>query len=305
MCLQRTFSALCCLSQYTYQSKKEDRIRFFLLCIPFSPYFWCSLINKIYICNLKKEFYEEFCLKFIDTFFIDLKIPGTTKFIFCYFSLLYLYTDYFIFDYLSYLASIYPLICVLLLQVSSEVLTDGCLIILDRDIKVKLRGTTYMDIDEVCLYLVIFFLNVRRQSKSMSHLCPLILSLFPQCYLVSVLMGTKRAGLQGESDDRRKFSVPPGFESLASFTLQRVENNEEACNSVAVGNESEQGPIQVASTSTIISIGKLKSSVRRRPWILDDHVDHMEEDSECEADKVSKIFIIFSHKSFFLFPYVV
>ncbi|XP_055829642.1 putative lysine-specific demethylase JMJ16 isoform X1 [Solanum dulcamara] len=108
-----------------------------------------------------------------------------------------------------------------------------------------------------------------------------------ECYLVSVLMGAKRTRLQGESDDRRKFSVPPGFESLASFTLQRVENNEEACNSEAVGNESEQGPIQVASTSTIINTGKLKSSVRRRPWILDDHVDHMEEDSECEADKSS------------------
>ncbi|XP_049409634.1 putative lysine-specific demethylase JMJ16 isoform X1 [Solanum stenotomum] len=100
-------------------------------------------------------------------------------------------------------------------------------------------------------------------------------------------MGAKRTRFQGECDDRKEFSVPPGFESLTSFTLQKVENNEEACNSVAVGNESEQGPIQVASTSTIISTGKLKSSVRRRPWILDDHVDHMEEDFECEADKGS------------------
>lgn len=112
-------------------------------------------------------------------------------------------------------------------------------------------------------------------------------------------MGAKRIRLQGECDDRKRFSVPPGFESLTSFTLQKVENNEEACNSVAVGNESEQGPVQVASTATIISTGKLKSSVRRRPWILDDHVDHMEENFECESDKVSKIFIKFSHKSFF------
>lgn len=100
-------------------------------------------------------------------------------------------------------------------------------------------------------------------------------------------MGAKRTRLQGESDDRQRFSVPPGFDSPMSFTLQKVENNEEACTSVAVGNESEQGPSQAASTSTIISIGKLKSSVRRRPWILDDHVDHMEEDSVCEADKSS------------------
>ncbi|XP_010321827.1 putative lysine-specific demethylase JMJ16 isoform X2 [Solanum lycopersicum] len=100
-------------------------------------------------------------------------------------------------------------------------------------------------------------------------------------------MGAKRIRLQGECDDRKRFSVPPGFESLTSFTLQKVENNEEACNSVAVGNESEQGPVQVASTATIISTGKLKSSVRRRPWILDDHVDHMEENFECESDKGS------------------
>lgn len=100
-------------------------------------------------------------------------------------------------------------------------------------------------------------------------------------------MGAKRTRLQGESDDRKRFSVPPGFDSPMSFTLQKVENNEEACTSVAVGNESEQGPSQAASTSTIISIGKLKSSVRRRPWILDDHVDHVEEDSVCEADKSS------------------
>ncbi|KAH0657471.1 hypothetical protein KY289_026219 [Solanum tuberosum] len=100
-------------------------------------------------------------------------------------------------------------------------------------------------------------------------------------------MGAKRTRVQGECDDRKMFSVPPGFESLTSFTLQKVENNEEACNSVAVGNESEQGPIQVASTSIIISTGKLKSSVRRKPWILDDHVDHMEVDFECEADKGS------------------
>lgn len=99
-------------------------------------------------------------------------------------------------------------------------------------------------------------------------------------------MGAKRTRLHSESDDWKMFSIPPGFESLTSFTLQKVENNEEACNSVAVENESEQGPSQLASTSTIISTGKLKNSVRRRPWILDDNVDHMEEDSECKADKV-------------------
>lgn len=98
-------------------------------------------------------------------------------------------------------------------------------------------------------------------------------------------MGAKRTRLHSASDDWKMFSIPPGFESLTSFTLQKVENNEEACNSVAVENESEQGPSQLASTSTIISTGKLKNSVRRRPWILDDNVDHMEEDSECKADK--------------------
>ncbi|CAN4101956.1 unnamed protein product [Withania somnifera] len=100
-------------------------------------------------------------------------------------------------------------------------------------------------------------------------------------------MGAKRTRLQGEIDDWKKFSIPPGFDLPMSFTLQKVEKNEEACRSVAVGNESEQSPSQPASASTIISIGKLKSSVRHKPWILDDHVDHMDEDSVCEADKTS------------------
>ncbi|KAK4363630.1 hypothetical protein RND71_018871 [Anisodus tanguticus] len=91
---------------------------------------------------------------------------------------------------------------------------------------------------------------------------------------VRVLMGAKRTRSLGESDEGRSFSIPPGFESLTSFTLKKVEN-------------SQEGPSQVASTSTIISTGKLKSSVRDRPWILDDHVDHMEEDPESEADKSS------------------
>nr|XP_016489499.1 PREDICTED: putative lysine-specific demethylase JMJ16 isoform X1 [Nicotiana tabacum]XP_016489500.1 PREDICTED: putative lysine-specific demethylase JMJ16 isoform X1 [Nicotiana tabacum] len=98
-------------------------------------------------------------------------------------------------------------------------------------------------------------------------------------------MGAKRTRSNGESDDGHKFSVPPGFESLMSFTLKKVKNSEEACNSVALGSEFAQGPSQVAATSTIISTGKLKSSVRHRPWILDDHVDHIEDDPEFEADK--------------------
>ncbi|KAM3234278.1 hypothetical protein P3L10_019638 [Capsicum annuum] len=102
-----------------------------------------------------------------------------------------------------------------------------------------------------------------------------------------VLMGPKRTRLHGESDDWKKFPIPPGFESPMSFTLQKVKNNEKARKSAAVG-ESKQDPSQVVSTSTIISIGKLKSSIRCWPWILDDHIDHIEEDSGRETDKVSR-----------------
>ncbi|KAM3376382.1 hypothetical protein P3S68_015097 [Capsicum galapagoense] len=165
-------------------------------------------------------------------------------------------------------------------MVSSEV---GCLIVLDRDIKLKLRGTTDIDIDELCLYLVIFFLSVYvdrtlqkyQQVRVGFSKRSVLLENPTRRYFVSVLMGAKRTRLHGESDDWKKFPIPPGLESPMSFTF------------VAVGNESEQDPSQAASTSTIISIGKLKSSVRCRPWILDDHVDHMEEDSGCEADKLS------------------
>ncbi|PHT48331.1 hypothetical protein CQW23_12539 [Capsicum baccatum] len=66
--------------------------------------------------------------------------------------------------------------------------------------------------------------------------------------------------------------------------IKKVKNNEKARKSATVG-ESEQDPSQAASTSTIISTGKLKSFIRCWPWILDDHVDHIEEDSGCETDK--------------------
>ncbi|PHT44378.1 hypothetical protein CQW23_13536 [Capsicum baccatum] len=99
-----------------------------------------------------------------------------------------------------------------------------------------------------------------------------------------VLIGAKRIRLHGESDNWKKFPIPTGFESPMSFTLQKVKNNEKARKSMAVG-ESEQDPSQAASTSTIIGIGKLKSSIRCWPWILDDHVDHIEEDFGCETDK--------------------
>ncbi|PHT77810.1 hypothetical protein T459_15862 [Capsicum annuum] len=159
--------------------------------------------------------------------------------------------------------------------VSSEV---GCLIVIDGDIRVNLRATTYIDIVERCLYLVIFFLSVYVARTLQKYQWVRV------GFSKRMLIGAKRTRLHGESDDWKKFPIPPGFESPMSFTLQKVKNNEKARKSTAVG-EFEQDPSQAVSTSTIISIGKLKSSIRCWPWILDDHVDHIEEDSGCETDK--------------------
>ncbi|KAF3616417.1 hypothetical protein FXO37_35075 [Capsicum annuum] len=155
--------------------------------------------------------------------------------------------------------------------VNSEV---GCLI-------VNLRATTYIDIVERCLYLVIFFLSVYVARTLQKYQWVRV------GFSKRMLIGAKRTRLHGESDDWKKFPIPPGFESSMSFTLQKVKNNEKARKSTAVG-ESEQDPSQAASTSTIIGIGKFKSSIRCWPWILDDHVDHIEEDSGCETDKNEK-----------------
>ncbi|CAL5425070.1 unnamed protein product [Camellia sinensis] len=97
-----------------------------------------------------------------------------------------------------------------------------------------------------------------------------------------VLMGTEHTKTGVKNGDGEKLSVPPGFASLTSFVLKRVENSEETCSSMALGMEFEPEPTQVDITCSINDITKLKRSLKRRPWLLDDQYTHKHEESDSE-----------------------
>lgn len=75
-------------------------------------------------------------------------------------------------------------------------------------------------------------------------------------------------------------SVPPGFASLTSFTLKRMEDSEETCNSMAFGSAFRPDPTNMDAACDPIDIAEFKRSLRHRPWILYDQCDHEEEDSD-------------------------
>ncbi|XAR61090.1 hypothetical protein NMG60_11034699 [Bertholletia excelsa] len=79
-----------------------------------------------------------------------------------------------------------------------------------------------------------------------------------------------------------KLSVPPGFVSLTSFTLKRVENNEETSTELALGYELEPEPVQMDSSSGVNDIAKLKRSLTHRPWMLHDQYSCNPEESDSE-----------------------
>lgn len=77
-------------------------------------------------------------------------------------------------------------------------------------------------------------------------------------------------------------SVPPGFVSLTSFIVKRVEKSEESNNSQSFMSASKQEPIITDTMSDITDIAELKRSVKRRPWMLFNQSNHRLEESESE-----------------------
>ncbi|KAA8539005.1 hypothetical protein F0562_025697 [Nyssa sinensis] len=83
----------------------------------------------------------------------------------------------------------------------------------------------------------------------------------------SVSMGTElvRPCVKEESMDIPL--IPPGFESLTSFTLKRVEDNEIMTSCSASASASEPQTIQMQSEFDCSDDAKITRSLRRRPWI--------------------------------------
>ncbi|CBI22382.3 unnamed protein product, partial [Vitis vinifera] len=88
-------------------------------------------------------------------------------------------------------------------------------------------------------------------------------------------MGTEliRACVKEENLD-----VPPGFESLTSFTLKRVEDNEITTPCLASTSGSESQSIKMETEFDISDAANISRSLRRRPWINYGQFDNSSDD---------------------------
>nr|ATB18052.1 histone demethylase 3 [Lonicera japonica] len=94
-------------------------------------------------------------------------------------------------------------------------------------------------------------------------------------------MGMERMGTCVKKDkvDKDKLPIPPGFVSLTSFTLKRLRNGEESCSSSTFGSEFVSELAQMDTSSNIIDPTKLKKHLQCRPWILQNQLNHIVEES--------------------------
>jgi len=71
-------------------------------------------------------------------------------------------------------------------------------------------------------------------------------------------MGTKRIRSCLNDENVERLSAPPGFVSLTSFVLKRVEKSEETKNSMSLERASKQEPIKMSSMLNMTDIAELK-----------------------------------------------
>ncbi|XP_022758417.1 putative lysine-specific demethylase JMJ16 isoform X2 [Durio zibethinus] len=88
-------------------------------------------------------------------------------------------------------------------------------------------------------------------------------------------MGAEHWKTRIENESPARLSAPPGFASLSSFFLKKVEHREENLGFKDSKDASTQGKLQVEAKSDVIDVEKLKESVGNRPWILYDKSDQI------------------------------
>lgn len=81
-------------------------------------------------------------------------------------------------------------------------------------------------------------------------------------------MGTEHCKTSIENESSARTSAPPGFASLSSFLLKKVEHCEENLGFKASNGASTLQKLQGEAKSDRIDMEKLKESVGNRPWIL-------------------------------------
>ncbi|XP_042517534.1 putative lysine-specific demethylase JMJ16 [Macadamia integrifolia] len=85
-----------------------------------------------------------------------------------------------------------------------------------------------------------------------------------------------------------ELSVPPGFSSLTSFTLKRVEDSEVMMSCVASSIASEPQLAQMDTKSDITDDLKITRTLRHRPWIKYNQFDDSSEESDSEQNHRSR-----------------
>ena len=88
-------------------------------------------------------------------------------------------------------------------------------------------------------------------------------------------MGAEHWKTRIENESSARLSAPPGFASLSSFFLKKVEHCEENLGFKASKGASTQEKLQVEAKSDVINVEKLNESIGKRPWILYDKSDQI------------------------------
>lgn len=98
-------------------------------------------------------------------------------------------------------------------------------------------------------------------------------------------MGTELVRHCIKEEDMDISAIPPGFESLAPFTLKKVENNRLMINQSSTASESKSHRSQVETNIEGNEDGKTMKSLRRKPGVSYGKYEKSSED-ESGSDQV-------------------
>ncbi|KAK2979571.1 hypothetical protein RJ640_016245, partial [Escallonia rubra] len=102
-------------------------------------------------------------------------------------------------------------------------------------------------------------------------------------------MGTELVRPRVKEENMEMPSIPPGFESVASFTLQRVPDNEITTSYSPSASASESQTARFETRSKDTEEAKMIRSLRRRPWINYGQCDNSSgDDSDSEQNFPSR-----------------
>ena len=102
-------------------------------------------------------------------------------------------------------------------------------------------------------------------------------------------MGTELVSHRVKEENMEIPSVPPGFESFASFSLKRVEDKEVVSTCSASTTTSESQTMQMESGFESSDNAKITRALRRRPWINYSRLDDSSGD-ESNSEQVDQFY---------------